>query len=233
MPLPPLVLLYLGGLACLTPVAAYLLWVGSYARRPRPTVVSGPWDFAALLLGLSGFVLFGGTVVLALVRSNVRLGARGNFNAVKAAWEHEWLSWLLVVGAYLAAVVGTAAWGLFARRRALVVYNVAPADFEHALSDVFDQIGQKVERRGNGWFAGPEVCRLDPFPAGRTVTLRWTGDDPHLFEEVERQLRQSLPGLPPADENPAARWITAAAGACITANFVCLVLLLLTLLLVR
>ena len=70
-------------------------WLAVINRRPYPTPVTGAWDFAGLLLGLSGFLLFGGGLLLGLVQSNARFAARGNFEAFRAAWDRERLVWLI------------------------------------------------------------------------------------------------------------------------------------------
>lgn len=200
----------LAGIFCLAPLALYLLWLSVLNRRPRPTVVPGGWDFAALCGGLSGFVLFGGGLVLSLLQSNVRYIFRGNFEALRTAWGQEQLAWLAVAGGYLFVVVGGGWLTLALRRRSLVVYNVEPGSVETALAEVFDQLGRPVQRTGNLWSGPAPLFELEPFAAGKCVSLRWVGDDERLFEEVARQLRTVTADLAPV-ENPAARWLLSAA----------------------
>ncbi|HYH67574.1 MAG TPA: hypothetical protein VD866_22950, partial [Urbifossiella sp.] len=138
----------LAGIFCLAPLALYLLWLSVLNKKRRPTVVPGGWDFAALCGGLSGFVLFGGGLVLALLQSNVRYVFRGNFEALRAAWGQEQLAWLVVAGGYLFVVVGGGLLTLTIRRRSLVVYNVEPGAFETAIAEVFDHLGRAVTRSG-------------------------------------------------------------------------------------
>ncbi|HXD88648.1 MAG TPA: hypothetical protein VN641_19315 [Urbifossiella sp.] len=197
----------LAGVLSLAPLVLYLLWLSLVARRSRPTIVSGPWDFVGVLAGLSGFILFGGGLLLALMQSNFRFLFRGNFEALRDAWAKEHLWWVLTVIAYLGFVVGGAYLALMARRRSFVVYNVEPDHFEAALSEVFEHLGHPVERRGNLWVGGIPLCEVEPGRAGHTATLRWLADDPLLFQEVERHLREALGTLSPGD-NPAARWIS-------------------------
>lgn len=211
--LPFIFLLCLAGVCCLTPLGLYLFWLGYLNRRPRPTVLAGGWDFTALVAGLSGFILFGGALLLALVRSNVRFGLRANFEALRDAWSQEQLTWALVVVGYLLVVVGGVAAAGLSRRRSLVVYNAEPDLVEAALADLFDHLGRPVERRGNLWVGGVPLFELDAFGAARTVTLRWLADDTHLLQEVTRHLREVLP---PSDrDNPAAPWLTTGAVLCV------------------
>jgi hypothetical protein len=191
------------------PLALYLLWLTTVTRRERPTIVSGPWDFASLLLGLSGFICFGGGLLLSLMQSNFRFLFRGNFEALRDAWGKEQLAWVLTVVAYFLFVVGGSYLTLLGRRRNLVIYNVEPEQFEAVLAEVFDHMGRPVERRGNLWVGGMPLCEVEPFAAGRTVTLRWLSEDNLLFQEVERQLREAMRSLSLPD-NPAGRWFSSA-----------------------
>ena len=216
----------LAAVCCLTPFALYLYWLSGVNRRPHPTVMSGSWDFTGLILGLSGFVLFGGGLLLSLLQSNVRFLMRGNFEAVRAAWGQDRQTWALLAVIYAVAVVGGVLLTLKARRRTLVVYNVEPAVFEGTLAEVFDTlIGRPVERRGNLWVGGVPLLELEPFDAGNTVTIRWVSDDEQLFQELERQLRGAVNSVSSGD-NITARWMmSGAVGATVVVIF-CLILLL-------
>jgi hypothetical protein len=200
----------LAGLFCLAPLALYFLWLAVLNKKRRPTVVPGGWDFAALCGGLSGFILFGGGLVLALLQSNARYIFRVNFEALRAAWGQEQLAWLAVAGGYLFVVVGGGLLTLTIRRRSVVVYNVEPAAFETAVGEVFDHLGRGVTRNGNVWSGPAPLFELEPFPAGKCVSLRWLGDDDRLFEEVVRNLGPAVADLAPA-ENPTGRWLTSSA----------------------
>ncbi len=200
----------LAGIFCLAPLALYLLWLAVLNKKRRPTVVPGGWDFVALCGGLSGFVLFGGGLVLSLLQSNVRYVFRGNVEALRAAWGQEQLAWLAVAGGYLFLVVGGGLLTLTLRRRSLVVYNVEPGAFEGAVAEVFDHMGKAVSRRGNLWSGPDPLFELEPFPTGKCVSLRWLGDDDRLFEEVTRNLRPAVADLAPA-YNPTSRWLTSSA----------------------
>lgn len=199
----------LAGVFSLAPLLLYLLWLSYVTRRDRPTVLTGPWDFAALLGGLSGFILFGGGLLLVLLQSNVRFLMRGNFEALRDAWEKEYLAWVMTIILYALFAIGGSVLTLNGRRRNLVIYNVEPEAFESALVQVFEQIGRPVERRGRLYVGGVPFCEVDPFDGGRTVVMRWVSDDHRLFQEVERHLREVVKSLAPV-ENPAARWMSTA-----------------------
>ena len=219
--LPYILAICLCGVFCLVPLTMYLMWLARVARRDRPIVVSGPWDFAGVLLGLSGFLLFGGGLVLTLAQSNFRFWMRGNIEAFRAAWVEERVTWTLLMLFYAFIVIGFAAITLAARRRTLVVYNIDPAALETVLTELFDQLGRPVERRGKLWVGGDPLFELDTFEGGHTATLRWASPDERLFEDVTRHLRAAL-GSHPAGENPAAGWLRAAAvgsGAVVVCSF--------------
>lgn len=222
----------LAGVFSLAPFALYLLWLVTLNRRDRPTVVAGRWDFAALLGGLSGFVLFGGGLLLTLLQSNVRYWMRGNFESLRQAWNQEQVAWTLVAAAYLIVVVGGALLTLAARRRTLVIYNIDPGQFESLLGEVFEHSGRAVERRGNVWAAAAPLLELEPFPAGRSVAVRWLTADTVLTQEVERQIRSAVPSLSAAESQPA-RWLMTGAVGSLSVVVFCVVLLLYGLSVVR
>jgi hypothetical protein len=195
---------------CFPPLSVYLLWLATLVRRSRPTILSGTWDFAALLLGLSGFIFFGGALVLTVLQSNFRYWMRGNFEGLRAAWGQERVLWMLLAGAYVLIVVGWVAATVLTRRRSLVIYNVEPAEFEMAIADVFEQLGRPLERRGNLWLSSGPVFELDRFEAGHTVTFRWVTNDVVLIQEVERLLPAAVRRLAP-EANGAAAWLMAVA----------------------
>ena len=203
-----ILVLCLAGVLSLAPLAVYFLWLAFVTRRERPTVISGQWDFVGLATGLSGFILFGGGVVLSLVQSNFRYWMRGNFESLRAAWGQEKVTWLLLASLYLMLVIGWIAMVLAARRRSLVIYNIEPTTFEAMLAEIFEQVNRPAERRGNMWLSGVPLCELDRFVGGRTVTLRWLSDDRLLFQQVERLIREATRTVS-TDENPATRWLMA------------------------
>lgn len=219
-----ILVLCLAGVFCLAPLAIYFLWLSFVTRRDRPTMISGPWDFVGVVAGLSGFILFGGGLVLSLVQSNFRYWMRGNFESLRAAWGQEKVTWILFALLYLLLVVGWIAMTLAARRRSLVIYNVEPSACEATLAEIFEQLNRPIERRGNVWVGALPLCELDRFVGGRTVTLRWLTEDRVLFQEVERLLREALRNVSTGD-NPATRWLLASSvGAGLSAISCCAML---------
>ncbi len=206
MGLPFILVICLAGVFCLAPLGVYLLWLAYITRRDHPTVVAGNWDFVSLMVGLSGFVLFGGGLVLSLLQSNFRYWMRGNFEALRAAWGQERVTWMLLALLYVSLVGMAMLLTLMSRRRSLVVYNIDPDAFETTLSEIFDHLNRPIERRGNLWVGGEPLFELDRFAGGKTVTLRWVAEDPLLFQEVDRLLREALQSVPSGD-NPASRWL--------------------------
>lgn len=223
-----ILVLCLASVFCLAPLSVYFLWLARITRRVRPLVVAGVWDFVGLLCGLSGFILFGGALVLSLLQSKFRYWMRGNFDGLRNAWQQECLTWILLSSVYLLLVVGLVALTLLSRRRSLVIYNIEPAAFETTLTEVFEHLNVAVERRGNVWYGSGPLLELDRFPRGRTATLRWLSDDVQLFQSVDRLLREAVRSNY-MDENPATHWIFAAAisaGVCAVLCFGTLVFVL-------
>jgi hypothetical protein len=222
--LPFILAICLCGVFCLIPLTMYLLWLGAITRRDRPTLVTGPWDFAGVLFALSGFAIFGAGLVLSFAQANFRFWMRGNFEALRGAWAQERGSWVLLVGFYLVVLLSWAALVLAARRRSLVVYNIEPAALETLLTEVFEQLNRPLERRGKLWVGADPLFELDTFEGGHTATLRWVSDDERLFEEVSRMLRTALASHASA-ENPADGWVRSAAYGCGMVVVCCLGLL--------
>lgn len=232
MVVPYILAICLCGVFCLIPLGLYLLWLAQLTRREHPAPVSGAWDFAGILLALSGFIAFGGGLLLTLLQSNARYWMRGNLEGLRAAWMQERVTWGFIVFVYLLFVLCFAVVGFLVRRRNLVVYNVEPAAFEAVLTEVFHRLGRTVERQGNLWKSDAVLFELDGFEAGRTVTLRWVSPDLRLYEEVMRQVRAAI-AAHPTEDNPASRWIMAVAVGCWSAAAACFGLLLYALWLAR
>lgn len=191
-----LLLLALAGVICLIPLTAYLFWLRYVTKQPHPVIVSGRSDFFVLLLGVLGFVLFGGGLVLLLTQNNALLLLRGNWSLVQGTLEQERSAWLWSLRIYAFGILSWVGWEFFRRRRMMVVYNISPASFEQILQDLFQQFDLPLTREGNRWFSVRELFVLHGWDATRTVILKWVGyRDQKLFVELERSLRERLPSI--------------------------------------
>ena len=200
--------------ATLGPLALYLTWLGVVNRRPRPTAVSGPWDFVALAAGLSGFLLLGGGVLAAGLHAGVRSALAGNWVQVRAAWDADRLLWLLAVAGYVLAVGGFVWLGVRGRAGSLSVYNLPRDRAEAAVEAALADAGISATRFGDVWAAGgARVAAIDPFPGFRHVTVRLLDADPRVREELERGLRARLAATV-TGTNPVAVWVMTAGVVC-------------------
>jgi hypothetical protein len=224
-----IILLGSSSLVCLLPLAMYLLYLASLNSRTPPTLVPGPWDFGAVLLGLSGFLLLAGPLFLSLVLSRMREHVFGNWAALKAVDWREARAWSMMAAGYLILVGVAVSLLLRARRRVTAVYNVSAGGVEPALTGVLDDLGYPWRRAGGKVeiglkkladaadaarsFPNPAATvRVDPFESTGHATLRWGGD----WEGVRREVEAVLPGalVPHAvGRNPIAGWLYTAAVA--------------------
>jgi hypothetical protein len=230
-----------GCLVCLMPLALYLLYLAHLNGRTPPTLVPGPWDFGAVLLGLAGFLILAGPLLLTLVNSVWRGYAFGGWAELKSIGVREaWAASLMAVGYLILVGVGVAL-VLRARRPVTAVYNVAADGVEPALVGVLDELGYPW-RRANGLIeigvqklTEPEgaharffahetaTVRIDTFAATGHATLRWGLAWDAVRREVEAALARSLPS--PA-KNPVAGWMFTAAIAVMVAMLLWLVVLI-------
>jgi hypothetical protein len=227
------ILVVFGAFACLFPLAFYCLVVASWNGRRRPTLVSGPADFAGVLLATAGFTIFGGPVVLALLHeSGRRLAEYHTFSSALSAVAGVSWPWLAVWAGYFVLVVGGSGWLLVRRRFNVVVYNIDPTDAAKLVPTVLDRLGLHGICRGETFYVGnaepktrtasaigpqalpPEMTErgvLDVaiLPSVRHMTLRWVYGDRELCRQVEMELRRMMPEMvsPP---NPVANWLLTA-----------------------
>ena len=205
------VLICLGGVACLTPLAIYLWWVAGLNRRRRPVVVPAAWDFVALLAGLSGFLLFGGGVLVALAQSNARVVFRGNAERFQSAIDAEWRAWAVVASAYLLLMVGGIGLALLVRARGLAVYNIDRGRADAAVDAALADLGIPATRAGDLWSrAGAELVEVRAFDGFRHVTVWLAADDLRLRQDIERAVRGRLASTAGAD-NPIVPYLSSAA----------------------
>src|SRR4051794_41973769 len=88
------------------PLAIYLLYLAHLNGRTPPTLVPGPWDFGAVLLGLSGFLLLAGPLLITLADSAWRGYAFGGGADLRAGGRQGGMSAPLVAPGYLLARAG-------------------------------------------------------------------------------------------------------------------------------
>jgi hypothetical protein len=215
-----------GGFACLFPLAFYCLILTNLNNRRRPTLVSGPADFAGVLLATAGFLIVGGPVVLAGLYEGWRRSVmRGDFVTIRAALAGSSWQWLAVWAAYFAVVVGGAGWLLWRRRSVSVVYNIDPAGGQKLIGELLDGLRLPWVRRGASYAIGltgsPDsvrksaeraVLEVTQAPALRHLTLHWTGEYRPVRPRFEAALQEALEGME-APESPVAGWfLTAATG---------------------
>jgi hypothetical protein len=205
---------------CLAPLTMYFAWLGVLNRRQRPTIIGGTWDLAALVAGLSGFILFGGGLLVAGLHSNARIVARGNWEQVRAAWGQERVAWGVVAAGYLVIVGGGIALTAIARSRTLSVYNVEREQVVAAVEGALAEIGVSAARFGNVWSDQRTLVVMDAFDGLCHVNLRLAFPDNRIREELERSLRLRLQVLSPA-ENPAAGWLALLSTGSITVMLLC------------
>lgn len=182
-------------------------------RRDRSTVLAGTWDLAGVLGGVSGFIVFGGALLVFFSQSNARYAARGNWEQLKSAWEREQEAWMAVAGGYVLVAGGAAGLGLLARRDCLSVYNLERERADAVIDEVLIGLGVNATRYGNRWSDGKPVLDIDPFYGMRHVTVRVLHPDPQFRQEFERDFRKRLANEP-VPENPVGSWFTSAAITC-------------------
>jgi hypothetical protein len=226
VPLSVILALCMGGIACCTPLTLYLFWLANLNRRGRPTPVAGPWDFVALLAGLSGFLVIGSGLLLTAVVARSRLWGGHSFEELRDSWGHERTAWAVALAAYLAAAGLLVGLTLAARRRSLVAYNADLPAAEAALGHVFDDLGLPVKRFGNLWTDadGRGLVEAVPFHLFRNVTFRLLTADPRLREELDRRLRAAVAARP-AGDNPVAPWLATTAVSLFVTVLCCVVLI--------
>jgi len=222
--LPLIITFCLCAVFCITPLALYLTWLGSINKRSRTTVIGGGWDFVLTTTGLSGFILFGGGVLISALQSNLRYAARGNWEQLQQAWGEERLVWGMLAFGYLLIVCGAVLWNVLARSWTLAVYNVGREPVELAIDEVLASVGVPASRFGNVWANDRQLVQLDYFHAFRHASVRVLTNDQRLAEELDRGLRKRLADVPPAD-GQAAGWLLSASVTCLV-TVLCSILLL-------
>jgi hypothetical protein len=236
-----LILIGSGCLVCLMPLALYLLYLSHLNGRTPPPLVPGPWDFAAVLLGLSGFLILAGPVLLTLVHSTWRSYAYGGWADLKGIGQWEAIAASAMAVGYLLVVGAGAALLIKLRRPLTAIYNVAADNVEAAVTGALDELGypwrravglieiglkkvtDPVEPGAEPFPPETATVRVDRFPATAHATLRWGGDAAGVRREVEPVLARSLTA---PVRNPVAGWMFTAAVSVMVAMLLWLVVLI-------
>jgi hypothetical protein len=223
-----LILLGSGCLVCLMPLAIYLLYLSYLNGRTPPTIVSGPWDLAAVLLGLSGFILLLGPLVITLLDSTWRGYAFGGWATLRTVGREEAMAGSIMAAGYFVILLGLILMCLNFRRRVTAIYNVAPESVETALVGVVEHLGYpwrqirgevEINLKKPTDLTGPasrfyphEVAsvRISSFPATGHATLKWDGDWTDVRPEIEGVLPAALTSYA-GSRNPVSGWMFTAA----------------------
>ncbi|HEV3257840.1 MAG TPA: hypothetical protein VG013_13220 [Gemmataceae bacterium] len=156
-------MIFLVTLACLFPLTVYCVVLSMVNCRPRPVLLSGPWDVAGMLFAVSGFLLFAGPCILSGFNHHWReywLFSRPGL-PFRGLGDVGWSLWLAVWGLYFVAVVGGAILLLRKRRHVLSIFNVDPAVVPEVLAQVLDQLRLPWTRSGNQVFIASPGTGLD------------------------------------------------------------------------
>ena len=227
MALPLVVLLAFCGVLCLAPFSTYLSWLSILNRRLQPTVLRGSADLIALCVGLSGFLVIGGALVVGLTNSNARFAARGNWEQILAAWGQEQTTWLLIAGVYTLLVGGFIGWLAMARQRTLVIFSVDRWVLDQTVNEILTDLGQTPIRQGQLWSTpqGGPLVEINYFQGMYHATVKWLGPDRRLGEELERELRRRLASVAEVG-NVSSVWLLWAALTCMIVMLGCLLLVM-------
>ncbi len=185
----------------LLPLSLYLLLLGQINRRRTPLVVTGVWDGIMLIIGVSGFFLFGGRLILEQVTDRLRLGWLANSDTTTLGPGQVGLILALI---YVLLVLCAVAY-YFARQRQMTsIYAVDLEQVEDGLQSACEQLSLHPLRSGRLIFfrrpdqTGPDdpatVLEVEPFVAMRHVTLRWDPADAEVRESIEAKLTEYLAG---------------------------------------
>ena len=221
-------------LICLFPIALYCLMLSSVNRRMQPTMVSGAWDFTAVLFAVSGILLWAGPAMLAsLYERSVEEQPRRDFDEV-------WRQWWLIWAAYYVAVIAGSAFLLWLRRHTTAIYNVQPDLLPALLGTTLQRLGFDFAQNAQHQFliapakslspavtaitelphapvatatpdndAGPQpytaAVEVEQFASLCHATLHWYEIEPALRREIEDELRKHLATARPYD-NPTSLW---------------------------
>jgi len=163
--------------AALPPLALYLLTLGRLHLRPRPTAISGAWDFVFAAASLVGFAIVGPLALVAPATAGP--------------------SWTMLM--FLLVFVLLAAIGVLASRPRIVVYNITLDQLRPVVAEVTGGLDASARWAGES-AALPSrdiQIHLDARGSMRTVSVIAVGSrtSPEGWSEFSRRLRQAVRGL--------------------------------------
>jgi hypothetical protein len=170
----------LHALIALGPLAIYFLVLGWINLAPRPTVVNGMSDTAALGVALAGLMMAGPLEL---------------FLPEAAANVFGWMIWPLLLAFYFLCVT---LYVLLMRPR-LVIYNVTGEQLRSVMAEVIAQLDPDARHAGecvNLPNLGVQL-HWEALPAFRNIQLQSAGGEQHQggWRELEKALRERLRNL--------------------------------------
>jgi hypothetical protein len=162
-----LILIGSGCLVCLLPLGLYFLFLAHLNSRKHPSLLHGTWDLACLLMGLSGFIVVGGPVILAAFDSSLRSylveGTGPNSLPVPRS---DVTMWSLLAAAYICGLVVALVVMFRARSRVSVLYNAQPADADNVLAGALERLHLPWRKRLGSFEIGSPDDKRAQAPVG-------------------------------------------------------------------
>jgi hypothetical protein len=220
-------LLLIGTFVCLFPLMLYCLFLAGLNNRPRPTLVSGAWDFAMVLLATAGFWMIGGPVVLAGLREQTKhILLRGSFATIRDHFHVTHWPWTLLWASYFVLVVAGSAWILRRRRTVTVLYHIDGESAHAAIEAALGRGGWSWARQSNAYVIEGKsraVLEVAIAPTLRTVALRWLPGGEALQQPFDETLTEVLAEYV-TGENPVVGWLLTVAIVLFALMVFCVVL---------
>jgi hypothetical protein len=192
----------LASLIVCVPLGILCLIVARLNSRPHPVLVWGVWDFALVLLGVSGVLLYAGPCLLTGFSMPWRdVWLEINYGSLRTVHDpRPWIwtgSWYL----YFALVAGGCAAALWRRRRITAVYNADPATLSACLGQALDRLGFPWERAGSKIRidSRPAIVGIRESTVPRPVLAGVAGEAGHRESGFAMPPTDSAPSTPPPD----------------------------------
>lgn len=197
MTLLNLIFFCVGGIICLAPLTGYLGWLSRINRKDKPTVCNGSWDFIWLICGLSGFLLFGGTLLLSMLHSQTVVLIANNWQQAQTAMMTQGSYWYLTALGYFICLVSLVGFGVLGRADSLSVYNIDQQEAEGPISQTLAELGLQAQLKGHWWVnaKGERLVGLQPFNGLRHVTIMTDGLDESTADQLLRAIADKITPL--------------------------------------